>query len=358
MNITIVGAGNVGTQFAVHCAAKGHQVIIYSKNYKKISKEISLINEDTNQTIKVNIKEATDNPKTAFENADLIFITVPAFMMKETAEIIKPHVKENAIIGLVPGTGGCEFPFGGLKNCVIFGLQRVPSVARLREYGKIACAKGYRNELFVAAIPKSKSSFCAEIVENIFDIKCSVLPDFLNLTLTPSNSLIHPSRLYSLFKDYYSGKIYKKIPLFYDEWDIETSKLLLNCDDEVQQLCKRLIGFDLSGVKSLKLHYESDTAEKLTEKILSIKGFHGLTTPAIQCENGYIPDFNSRYFTADFPFTLAVIKKISNLLTPPPEMKNIDMLLNWYSKLNPDSKMFNFKDFNISTLDDLKNFYN
>lgn len=29
MKITIVGAGNVGTQFAVHCAEKRHDVIIY-----------------------------------------------------------------------------------------------------------------------------------------------------------------------------------------------------------------------------------------------------------------------------------------------------------------------------------------
>ena len=30
MRITIVGGGNIGTQFAVHCAEKGHEVIIYT----------------------------------------------------------------------------------------------------------------------------------------------------------------------------------------------------------------------------------------------------------------------------------------------------------------------------------------
>lgn len=33
--ITIVGAGNIGTQAAVHCARKGHRVKIFTPNYKK-----------------------------------------------------------------------------------------------------------------------------------------------------------------------------------------------------------------------------------------------------------------------------------------------------------------------------------
>ena len=30
MKITIVGGGNIGTQFAVHCAHKGHEVTLFS----------------------------------------------------------------------------------------------------------------------------------------------------------------------------------------------------------------------------------------------------------------------------------------------------------------------------------------
>ena len=33
MYITIVGAGNIGTQFAVHCGMKGHDVTFYTKNF-------------------------------------------------------------------------------------------------------------------------------------------------------------------------------------------------------------------------------------------------------------------------------------------------------------------------------------
>jgi len=42
------------------------------------------------------------------------------------------------MIGVVPGSGGAEFAFKGCidKRCVLFGLQRVHSISRLKEYGK------------------------------------------------------------------------------------------------------------------------------------------------------------------------------------------------------------------------------
>ena len=45
MNITIVGAGNIGTQFATHCAQKGHRVIVYSSKPELIQKRLSVVNE-------------------------------------------------------------------------------------------------------------------------------------------------------------------------------------------------------------------------------------------------------------------------------------------------------------------------
>lgn len=48
MNITIVGAGNIGTQFAVHCAEKHHKVIVYGSKPDKIGKELCIVNESGN----------------------------------------------------------------------------------------------------------------------------------------------------------------------------------------------------------------------------------------------------------------------------------------------------------------------
>ena len=43
MKITIVGGGNIGTQFAVHCAEKGNEVKIYTSTPKLFSKHLQNI---------------------------------------------------------------------------------------------------------------------------------------------------------------------------------------------------------------------------------------------------------------------------------------------------------------------------
>lgn len=156
--ITIVGAGNVDTQTAVHCARKGHSVKIFTHNYKKINDELCIVNEDYNLKYSAIIDGATDNIREVFEDVDIVFVTVPAMVIKSVADKIKIYASDKMKICLLPGTGGGEWAFKECIECgaIVFGLQRVPSVARLVEYGKKVKAVGYRSELCVAAIPKKK----------------------------------------------------------------------------------------------------------------------------------------------------------------------------------------------------------
>lgn len=357
MNITIVGGGNIGTQFAVHCAAKGHRVIIYSPKYKLFQNELEIVNGRGEVILTSKIASATDNPEEAFAKSDLIFITTPAFLARQLYSDIHSYIPGNTYIGFIPGTGGMECVFKDClkKGCRIFGLQRVPSVARLVEYGKRVCAEGYRQQLYAASLPCECADECSRIIEDIFDIPCGALPDYLNLTLTPSNPILHTTRLYSLFRDYYEGKIYPSIPLFYEDWNIETSELLLLCDNEVQEICKALTGFDLSYVKSLKEHYESRTAEQLVRKITGIPAFKGIKTPMIKKDGGYIPDFTSRYFISDFAYGLTILQQIARFVKI--DTPDIDKLAEWFIKLNISEKYFDFKDYSITDLKSFVDFY-
>lgn len=357
MNITIIGAGNIGTQFAVHCAEKLNQVIIYGSKPEKINKVLTIIDENNEVIHQGEIVLATNNEKKAFENAEVLFVTLPAYCMSDIANKILPYVRVGMKIGLIPGTGGgeCAFKKCVEKGAILFGLQRVPGVARLVEYGKTVRGIGYRNELHVAALPCSETKKCADIIEGIFDKKCVALPNYLNLTLTPSNPVLHTTRLKTLYRDYEEGVIYDRVSMFYEEWDDETSKLLLECDDEVQMICKRLEQFDLSYVKSLRIHYESFTAEEMTKKISSIEGFKGLTSPMVRKNEGYIPDFSSRYFKADFPYGLSILVQIADLIgVAVPNMKET---LDWYYSLEKGIKGFRFCDYKIESFEDFVSFY-
>lgn len=357
MNITIVGAGNVGTQLAVHCAEKGNRVTFYTSKPDMIEKHLCIVDESGNVIRTGEIEGATSEAAEAFLEAEVIFITMPAYCMNDIAYKILPFVRVGMKIGLIPGTGGgeCTFRKHMEQGAIIFGLQRVPSVARLVEYGKKVCATGYRKELHVGTLPGRYAKECSNMIAELLDMPCVVLPNYLNLTLTPSNPILHTTRLKVLFQDYNKGVGYDRIPLFYEEWDNESSELLLKCDNEVQKICAELREFDLREVKSLRIHYESETAEQLTNKIKSIKGFKGLKTPMIQSGDKFFPDLESRYFIADFPYGLAILVQIAEFIGV--EVKNMKETLEWYYALKNDRNSYKFVDYGISDIVTFKQFY-
>ena len=357
MKITIVGGGNIGTQFAVHSAYKGHEVTIFSSKPERFGKVLTCVDAQGKETLRGQIRGATADPAQAFGDADVVFVTVPADCMASYAAQIVPYAKPGMKIGLIPGTGGGECAFGACreKGAVIFGLQRVPAVARLAEYGKTVCSTGYRGLLHAAALPKKETATCCALLESIFDIPCAALPDYLNLTLTPSNPILHTTRLRTLYQDYAPGVVYKRIPLFYQEWSDESSQLLIVCDAEVQTLCGVMKEFDLSGVRSLKEHYESDTVEKMTHKISHIPAFQGLTSPQKAVEGGFVPDLESRYFTADFSYGLAILVQVAQMAGV--SAPNMEKTLQWYKDLAGDPKMFCFAEYGINNYSDFVRFY-
>jgi len=357
MNITIVGGGNIGTQFAGHCAEKGHPVIIYTSNPQLFDKKIYVVDKNNDIIHTGEIELATNDEKEAFEKAELIFVTMPAYCMKDIAEKIFPYAHKDMKICLVPGTGGgeCAFLSCANKGATLFGLQRVPSVARLKEYGKCVRAVGYRGLLHVAALPAQKGKECADTITSLFDMPCEVLGNYLNLTLTPSNPILHTTRLKSIFADYRDGVVYSTIPLFYEDWTDETSELLFKCDEEVQNICKALNMFELSGVKSLKVHYESDSPQALTKKIRSIEGFKGIGTPNVKLDEGYVPDLDSRYFKADFLYGLTILIQIAEMFNV--SAINMKSTMEWYKAIAGDQKGFDFKEYGIHSKDEFLEFY-
>jgi opine dehydrogenase len=359
MKVTIYGGGNIGTQFAAHFAETGNEVTMFTSKPEKFARHLTVVDKQGNVLHEGDLKQVTSDPKEAFSDADVIFITDPSFAMKKAADNVTPFVKKGAFIGIIPGNGGGEVAFKAAieKGAVVFGLQRVPSVARLVEYGKNVCATGYRKTLYSAALPNRYTENSCKILSRGLQMECEPLPDYLNLTLTPSNPILHTTRLMTLFRNYVPGRtVYKSLPLFYEEWSDETTELLFKCDAEVQGLCRELKDFDLREVKSLKVHYENDTVKGFTGKIRSIEGFKGLKTPAVEVEGGYIPDLDSRYFTADFNYGLYVIMQVAELVGY--QMPNCQMVFDWYQKIKkPGYSEFSYKEFDITDKESFMKFY-
>ena len=334
MKMTVIGGGNVGTLIAAEMANLGHIVTVYTSNPKRWKRKISVFDANDRLLMTGNLSDVTNCMEKAVKDAQIVWITFPSQLFGRLSEQLFPYVSNGQKIGIIPGSGGAEFAFQKLleKGCILFGLQRVHSIARVKNYGESVYMLGRKSKLYVGTNPHKESGKISEELENLFNISCDPLPNYLSVTLTPSNPILHTTRLYAMFRDYTDTTVYGKKFLFYEEWDLLSSEMLIACDKELQNLCS-VIPLDLSAVQSLRAYYESDNPYAMTKKISSITAFQGIESPMISYHGGWIPDFSSRYFTADFSFGLKIIKDIADLFDV--LIPNIDTVWNWYNRIAP-----------------------
>lgn len=293
--------------------------------------EIESVDHTQNIHFKSKLFLVTDDPQLAMEHIEVVIITTPSFLMQEQIEKITPFVREDTLVGVMPGTGGFEYMCGDLlkKGIVVFGFDRVVPISRVVEYGKkVSAVKKKRVRL--AAIPQKETKRIANLMSWLFDMEVLPLKNYLTVTFTPSNPILHTSRCYSMFKDYEEGMYWDRMIMFYEEWDDDASKILLGCDEELKLICIALAGMDMSGVIHLKEHYESETLKQVTNKIKTIPSHQGLTSPMKKEEKGYVPDFSSRYFIEDIPFGLCILKGFAQICKV--DTPYMDRILIWYQE--------------------------
>lgn len=342
MKVTIIGGGNLGILLGAAFSCRGHEVTIRTSRPEQFSKELEAYNKDNQLIYKGTISVVTNNWKTAIEGADVVWVTVPPQLFIKTAEAMEPYVSKGQMVGIVPGAGAAEFAFKSIieKDVRFFGLARVPSIARIKEIGKSSFLLGPAPELLIGSIPARDANQICKEIQPLFSMKCRPIANYLAVAFTPSNPVLHTSRIYGMFKNYIPGNHYPTNELFYEKWTIDGAEILLKCSDELQQLCKA-IPMDLRDVESMQFRHGIRTPEELAAKICSLERLKGLYSPVIKDEIGYIPDFNSRYFASDFTYGIKIMIEVANLFDVPTPM--MDTIWEWYEKVQPDNSKNCFK---------------
>lgn len=332
MKVSIIGGGNIGTAMAAIIAQRGHDVIIKTGKPERWSKTIVYTDSENGETFSAQLSLITDKAKEAAE-ADVIFITVPSFSLKSIADELKPYLKKKTAVGIIPGTGGAEFILHPLikEGYTVFGFDRVPCISRVTEYGKKVNASKKKSVRLAAFNCPDKAELCNKMFE-LLGVECFELANYLTVTFTPSNPILHTTRLYAMYQGAAPEYSWPENVPFYESWDNLSSEMLIKCDDELQGLCKKIDGLDLTGVIPLTIHYESPTVEAMTNKISNIPAFKGITSPMVEVNGRYILDLNSRYFTEDFPYGLCIIKGFAEIFDYP--VPNIDKVLKWYQDIS------------------------
>lgn len=265
-----------------------------------------------------NLSTISNNPKEALKDCEIILLCLPGFAIENTLRTIQPFTA-NAIVGsIVCSTGFFFAAHRTLGNeAQLFGFQRVPFIARTTEYGHSANLLGYKPQLAIATENVQESENLRQLIETLWMTPTKLLSSHYEVSLTNSNPILHTGRLYSMWKDW-NGETYDHNILFYKEWTTEASQILIEMDTEFMQLLD-VLPVSKGAIPSLLEYYESHDAESLTNKISSIPAFLNITSPMKEIKEGWIPDFESRYFTEDFPYGLSIIVELAqkhNVQTP------------------------------------------
>lgn len=332
MRICICGGGNLGHVVAGYLASfKEHEIVILTNRP-----------EDWDLAIKVTdlygavfygpLALVTSSPSKALSGVDVVILCLPGFAYHDVLLKIRDYVSPHVKVGAIVSSSGFFFEAFSLlpEDIMIFGFQRVPFIARIKEYGKSAELKGYKKELNVAierCSEDEKHAFC-KILSALFRTPVHLLHSFYEAALTNSNPLLHPARLYSLWKDWEPGIVYAKNPLFYEEWTDEASELLIAMDNEFQHLLS-FLPVGKGSIPPILEYYDSHDSRSLTNKLRSIIAFSGILSPMKDSTegHGYVPDFSSRYFIEDIPYGMRYIVEVAN--QEGVEIPTIEIIYHW-----------------------------
>lgn len=307
--IAIVGGGNMGSALAADIAQR-YDVSILTNHPERWS--ASLVSEDTDSgTIyHAHLKKISKNPKSVIPNADVVIITLPAFCREQAISQLEPYLKCHSILCFMPGTGGIEFYVEKLlqKGITVVGFDRVTHVARVSEYGKTVSVAKKKHVRFCTL--GCQYNHIENLIRDVFAIQVTRLTNYLSVTFTPSNPILHTSRLYDIWFNKPKSHVFDKNPLFYAEWSNLASEILLGCDDELQAICTKINSYNtLPSIETIFLreHYESRNTEELTKKLNSINSLSKIESPLVKTSDGFVLDSNSRYFQEDFPYGLQIL---------------------------------------------------
>jgi predicted dinucleotide-binding enzyme len=274
-------------------------------------------------------------------DADVILIPLPSFAHVSTLQAIGQYLKDGCVIVALPGQGGFNWVARHTlgqqtaERIVIGGTNQLPYQCRTIKYGSEVDLIGHKRNIKVATEPSEQAGRVADVLTDLIGVtQVDPLPNFMTVTLTPANQVIHPTIMYGLFHDY--KEPLSEAPLFYQNTDEFTADIMTQTSDEVLAIAQQVA--ELSGQHipvpglddMMREMYADELEDPTTMKSIfcTNRGYQNLLAPMVKSSDGRLaPDFNYRYLTEDIPRGQCVLKgvaQIAGVATP-----TIDRLIRW-----------------------------
>ncbi|GGB04029.1 hypothetical protein GCM10011491_35190 [Brucella endophytica] len=279
------------------------------------------------------------DPRKALENSDLVLVTQPAHARAALLSRIAPHLPQDrsVYVGAIPGFCGFDWlaakVLRGRDNVVIWGMKDVPHIAFDLVAGERVRMGGAKAELFVALHRRENAANGAALLgmlNRLYDASVTLLQDYLEITLTPGNALMHPAVLYALAGP---GAPFEKKPFdqplcWWSDCPLAGAELLEACDAESQAIrraSEARLGVDLSSVKPLRQELVEAYGDQIGDArtmytlLRTNRAYADIRAPLIPNPQGpgLVIDRDSRAFHEDIAFGQALLVTMAQRLDVP-----------------------------------------
>ena len=301
-------------------------------------------------TLSARLDRVTIDTRVAVEDADIVIITVPAHARPQMLQAIAPHLSADkpVYIGAIPGFCGfdwlAEAALAERPNLVIWGMKDVPHTAFDLKPGLSIKMGGSKSQLYVATHARESDASRQQLhtlLTVLYGPCVTLLHNYLEITLTPGNPIMHSSVIYGLIGPYgqWHSKIFPQRMCWWTECPELGAYFLERMDQESQDLCAVIslrLGVDLSSVKSLKQEIVEAYGEQIRDQssMLSIlrtnRAYNDILAPMVPADNnrpGYVIERESRAFNEDVAYGLVLLVEMARRF----ELKvpYIEEVLNW-----------------------------
>lgn len=352
--ISIIGGGNSTHSLIPLLSNDGHTVNLLTRNPNQWSKTITMEYTDPNgkiiSTLSGNLNIVSKNPEDIIPQSEIIILSLPVSTYRILLNKIAPFIDrtKKVIIGTLYGQGGFNWMVDEIKNqynlenIIYFASGLLPWITRTKEYGKKGINYGPKSVNVIAIEPKREFDYLSRIIldgicYSFFKTgKYHLADNFLSLTLSVDNQVIHLSRLYGLYKKFGGKwKNFEDIPFFYRDYDESSANFLRALDKDFSKIRKGIeksfpnkkFQYMLDYLALERLSYNSAN-EDIKKSFINSKTLGQIPTPTILNDDKmYVFDKNHRFFTDDLYYGLLVYKWFADQLKI--GTKTIDEIIYW-----------------------------
>ncbi|MBN3083220.1 NAD/NADP octopine/nopaline dehydrogenase family protein [Pectobacterium polaris] len=287
----------------------------------------------------------TCDPAEACRDADVVIITVPANFRADLLGRIVPHLPANkpVYVGAIPGFCGfdwlAERELAARPNAVIWGMKDVAHIAFDLLPGQSIKMGGEKATLYVATHRRETAAnqqALMVLLQRLYSAPVVLLPDYLEITLTPGNPIMHSAVIYGLIGPYgqWHARPLSQPLCWWNDCPELGAYYLERMDEENQQLCAALetrLGVRLDSVLPLKQEIIDAYGDQIADAhtMLSVlrtnQAYHGIGLPLRQHDaGGFVFDTQHRVFQEDIAYGLSLLVTIAeNLAVSVPYIEGV-----------------------------------